>query len=638
MRKGQATLAVLAVGVAVAAVVVGMSGTPAENTQEGLETFDSEEDFRGYLESAPSTDRTYLGTGTARPQLESMDTAASAGGDAGGVERAAKTNVQEEGLQEPDVLKFSEGHFYYAPERGHYIPRITGDAPGVMPRYRASEPNTSVISSLATGNVSEVGKIPVNGRMLRDNGTLAVFERGNLRGYDISDPSEPSLEWNISLNGSVEAARRTGGDIYLVLEKDIDRDSPCPVVPMKEGGETVTVPCNDIWHPRFPSSSSATFTAARVSMDSGEVGDTTTFVGSRRNTVVYMSRNDIYMTYSNSTDETGVLLEFLTGPGSDMIDGEAKNALEELQGYDLSRSAKEQEMQNIVRGYLDRLPDDERSDWNDRFRGRIGNWSLENRRDFASTGIVRIDTGEMEVEANGRVPGRVNDQFSMDASSDNFRIATTVSTPVSSKTANDLYVLDDSLERVGEVQGMGLNERIYSVRFLDETAYVVTFRRIDPFHVVDLSEPSDPEVTGELKLPGFSSYLHPLEEDRILGIGEENRSVKAVIFDVSDPANPEVEQSRILDSYHSEAGSNHHAFMQDPKHEVFFLPTNEGGHVFSYADGIEHVKTVNVSDPKRARYVNDQLYVFGEREVAVLDETSWEETARLEFRPEPQER
>ena len=85
---------------------------------------------------------------------------------------------------------------------------------------------------------------------------------------------------------------------------------------------------------------------------------------------------------------------------------------------------------------------------------------------------------------------------------------------------------------------MGKDERIYSARFIGDKGYLVTFKQVDPFYVLDLSNPKKPEIKGELKIPGYSSYLHPISDDLILGIGKEGSVVKVSLFDVSDPTNP----------------------------------------------------------------------------------------------------
>ena len=94
------------------------------------------------------------------------------------------------------------------------------------------------------------------------------------------------------------------------------------------------------------------------------------------------------------------------------------------------------------------------------------------------------------------------------------------------------------LNQVGAVGGLGEGERIYGVRFMGERGYVVTFRQIDPLYTLDLSDPTAPKVVGELKIPGYSAYLHPVGENLLLGVGREAQNVKASLFDVSNLAAP----------------------------------------------------------------------------------------------------
>lgn len=108
--------------------------------------------------------------------------------------------------------------------------------------------------------------------------------------------------------------------------------------------------------------------------------------------------------------------------------------------------------------------------------------------------------------------------------------------------SNNLYVLDSGMRQIGRLEGLAPGERIYSVRYLGEMAYVVTFRETDPLFAIDLSDPRAPKVLGQLKIPGFSEYLHPLDDGLLLGIGQSvdergtANGVKLSMFDVSDPA------------------------------------------------------------------------------------------------------
>jgi uncharacterized secreted protein with C-terminal beta-propeller domain len=153
---------------------------------------------------------------------------------------------------------------------------------------------------------------------------------------------------------------------------------------------------------------------------------------------------------------------------------------------------------------------------------------------------VSINGANLSFDAKGIVPGSILNQYSMDEYNNYFRVATTVSTGswVNRDQHNNLYILNMQLETVGKIENLAQGERIFSARFTGDKAYLVTFKQTDPFFVLDLKNPTAPIVAGELKIPGYSSYLHPYDENHIIGIGKENNTVKLSLFDVSDMSNP----------------------------------------------------------------------------------------------------
>ncbi|WP_133870677.1 beta-propeller domain-containing protein [Ilumatobacter fluminis] len=174
--------------------------------------------------------------------------------------------------------------------------------------------------------------------------------------------------------------------------------------------------------------------------------------------------------------------------------------------------------------------------------------------------------------ASGTVQGQLLNQFSLDEHRGFLRVLTTHGenwdTGEPSETV--LTVLEeqgDRLVAVGEVGGLGRGEQLYSARLLGDVGFAVTFRQVDPFYVLDLSDPTAPAVTGELKIPGFSTYLHPLDENRVLGVGQsatdqgQTTGLKVSIFDVSDPARPLETAQWTMPYGWSPAEYDHHAFQ-----------------------------------------------------------------------------
>ncbi len=202
---------------------------------------------------------------------------------------------------------------------------------------------------------------------------------------------------------------------------------------------------------------------------------------------------------------------------------------------------------------------------------------------------IGIENESITFEATGEVPGTVLNQFSMDEHKGYFRIATTsghVSRTFASATSkNNLYVLDMDLNISGRLEDLALGEEIYSVRFMGARGYIVTFRKIDPLFVIDLTEPTDPKVLGQLKVTGYSDYLHPYDENHLIGIGKETEAaeegdfawyqgVKIALFDVSDVSNPvEIAKYEIGDrGTDSPVLDDHKALLFDKARNLLVIP------------------------------------------------------------------
>jgi len=138
---------------------------------------------------------------------------------------------------------------------------------------------------------------------------------------------------------------------------------------------------------------------------------------------------------------------------------------------------------------------------------------------------IHIEGNKIKYEASGQVPGIVLNQFSMDEYNKYFRIATTTRhvarSPEEATSANHIYILDLNMSIVGKIKNIAPGETIYSARFMRNKCYLVTFKKVDPFFVIDLEDPTNPKILGKLKISGYSDYLHPYDENHIIGIGKE---------------------------------------------------------------------------------------------------------------------
>src|SRR4030067_539724 len=175
----------------------------------------------------------------------------------------------------------------------------------------------------------------------------------------------------------------------------------------------------------------------------------------------------------------------------------------------------------------------------------------------------------------GSVAGYVLNQHSMDEYNGNFRLATTT---WKETTRNAIYVLNSNLATIGEVrlENAELRETIQSARFIGDKAYVVTFEQKDPFFVLDMSNPTAPRVAGKLEIPGYSSYLHPYDENHIIGLGMENSTVKLSLFDVTNVNTPtEIEKYIVKGDYtSSQALYEPKAFLFDKAKQLLVIPVS----------------------------------------------------------------
>ncbi len=198
----------------------------------------------------------------------------------------------------------------------------------------------------------------------------------------------------------------------------------------------------------------------------------------------------------------------------------------------------------------------------------------------------------------GEVDGFTLNQFSIDEHKGYLRIATSTGS-WGENISNYVYVLDSDLKVVGKIEGIAKGETIKSVRFTGDTGYVVTFEQTDPLFVIDLSNPEKPEIKGELKIPGFSTYLHPVGENLVLGVGVDgdengqNNGLKVSLFDVSDPANP-IESHKVTIPANNKDGSytyvtsqaynTHKALCWDDTTNTMYIPYLKRTEVWYHTD------------------------------------------------------
>lgn len=531
----------------------------------------------------------------------------------------SSTNVQVQGVDEADLVK-TDGKYVYLISRNDLI--IVDGYPAKNAEI-LSKTDTKIYPSELFINNDKLVVFGSNGRSAWDHYATTI------QIYDISDRSKPELQESFSLDGYYVDSRMIGDFVYIVANKPVyyAEDQPIPLPAVRKDLEKTneSSDCGEIYYFNEPDYSYAFTTIVSIDLTDNELFDKVYLTGSSQN--IYVSKNNIYLTRTV---------------------------------YDYNQPILEKAV-SVATG-IDVMPQ-------------------QNEK----TSIHKLSVNELDIThvAEGEVPGHVLNQFSMDEHNDYFRIATTVGHVARSadeaSSKNNIYVLDEDLEIVGSVEDLAPGEKIYSARFMGDKAYLVTFRKVDPLFVIDLEDPENPEVLGKLKIPGYSDYLHPYDENYIIGLGKDAipadegdfawyQGVKLSLFDVSDFENPkEVANFNIgdrgTDSY---ALNDHKAFLFSKSKNLLVIPillaeiheeqypeglppyaygdyTFQGAYVFSITpeDGFElkgrisHMGDDNEllksgyyfdsdSSVKRSLYIEDVLYTISNQKIKMnaLDDLS----------------
>ena len=374
--------------------------------------------------------------------------------------------------------------------------------------------------------------------------------------YDVSDRTEPKLLKSAEFEGDYISSRMINGTAYFVI-----RDNPIRVFE-KDGEEILPVyregsgeqngtnknftpmlPCGTVGY-LPPVQADAFVILGSISLDKGDLKKEV-IVASGQN--IYSSEGNLYL--------AEVKYDYGWTNGNDLIPVPMP-----MPAIDV----------NAIVGKVMRVP---------------------TQRTYEEKTIVHkialTGNGTMKYVGSGSAPGHILNQFSMDEYDGKFRIATTKGQNWQSnqQSSSNVYVFDNEMKIIGRLEGLAPGESIYSVRFMGKRAYIVTFKKVDPLFVIDIENPHAPKVLGKLKIPGYSNYLHPIDENHLIGVGKDTeeaeggnfawyQGIKMAIFDVSDVEHPKEMHKVIIgdrgtDSY---ALTDHKAFLYDKEKNLLVLP------------------------------------------------------------------
>lgn len=571
--------------------------------------------------------------------------ATDAGSLKGGVDYS-ETNVQVAGVDEPDIVK-TDGDRIFVVAQGqlHWIdvagtPQIVASIPldGWGQQLFLSGDSLLVLTS-----GSDVGISPaIDSRLAGDIAPQYYSPRTVLAEVDVSSPDSMEIVRTLTMDGSIVASRMIDGTVRAVVssgpigfnwvypEGSGIRAEQDAIEKNKELIEESTI---ENWVPWFvleDHTNRTTSDAALLGCD--QVGHPDEFSGLSMLSVLSIDLD----TGLEPGNGIGLLAEGQTVYSS-------ANSLYVATAPWMAWTSLQRE-----------------SSSQDRFKTQIHAFDI-------------TDPTTTLYAGSGEVDGVLHSQWSMDEYEGTLRVVVTDENPwwgsndVPETSVITMQLLGNNLVQVGSVSGLGKNESVYAVRFIEDKGYVVTFRQVDPLYVVDLSDPRDPTVEGELKINGYSAYLHPIGEDLLLGVGQDatdegrTTGTQVSVFDVSDPADPRRVARLTFDEAYSDAEWDTHAFLWWPRDGISVLPLQRwswdertekedhfsGAVVISASnDRVKQIAEIthpSFEDPDcpdcwawtaplmRSIVIGDTLYTISETGILASDMADYEALSWLEF-------
>ncbi|MBR4896219.1 MAG: beta-propeller domain-containing protein, partial [Clostridia bacterium] len=560
-----------------------------------------------------------------------MESGGTGGGDYSG------TNVQVEGIDEGDIVKTDGRYLYVLKNRSEIvILKAAGEATEVVSRFSVADGDNGYFGGIWPDGVKndqlEVYKNSWAEEIYVLGDTLAVitdrseYSSGEIDGiwryddrnytnadfYDISDRANPYYVTSEGQDGSYLTSRLKDGKLYLLTRRwvyrwsDYKEEDYGSYIPMLYNADGMRVtPVDRIFWPETSEESDYTI-ISRFSMDSRSMEDSASILGAGN--TVYMSHDWLYLADTRYYEEA---------------------------------QAERTESVYTVTDYI------------------YGN----------RTEILKISYADgFSVAASGTVRGDLLNQFSMDEWDGCLRVVTTEWNNAytiyedkeygftnyqykDSKQTNGLYVFDAGMNLIGALDELAENERVYSVRFDGGVGYFVTFRQVDPLFTVDLRDPANPTIMSELKIPGFSNYLHPWGDGFLFGLGQNadeetgrTDGMKLSMFDVSDPFGVFERDKLSLDISYSEGLYNHKAILAAPQKNLIGFPSSNGYLLYTYTpeEGFRLMNEVTINEytkdgwywwdtDSRGLYVGEDIYILTSQFAVVLDMNTGNLLARVAY-------
>lgn len=593
-------------------VVVSTQNQPAVN-EGGIKKFKDYAELKTFLEKHIVSSSAYYGgmsflRKSAVPIMESVGATPGAlgapTGDAGkgGDADYSKTNIQVSGVDEADIVK-TDGQYIYALAQNavYIISALPADKSEIVSeiKFASSSPAGFFINGDRLVVYGSDWNTPVVNRAIAKSPSMFPIRAQQLtflKVYDTADKKNPVLKRDLSFEGYYSNSRMIGDWIYFVTSKQqydyFDDVFPLPYI-LENGAPINTAKEVTVYYFDVPYRSQNFVTVASVNITDASQPPASEVYLLDGDQQMYVSQNNMYITYTRYIDEYQLSMETAKELALPRISAKERERIQKIEEADsavLSEGEKSQKIMSVIQRYIESLNEEKQKVFTQELRDKMKQKYEDISKELEKTIIhkIAISDGKISYQTMGEVTGHVLNQFSMDEDGGYFRIATTKSPSwpmfagednVAQKSYNNLYVLDSNLKITGKVENLATDERIYSIRFMQGRAYIVTFKQTDPLFVIDVANPADPKVLGELKIPGFSNYLHPYDDTTLIGLGKESGALKISLFDVSDTTNPKETAHYTVEGQWSDSAAlyDHKAFLFSKEKNLLVIPVTIQG-------------------------------------------------------------
>jgi inhibitor of cysteine peptidase len=649
----------------------GFSGSFSPDMKVESKTFSSAAEIKSFFASGSGLDDYALSTMAPMARAES-----SVADGAGTKTDYSGTNVQVEGIDEADIIKTD----------GHYIYTITENTLFIIEAYPGED--ARVLSRIGFNNSPQ--GLFINGDTLAVFGTSYNTGGGMLRywGYhgntfldvfDITSKDNPQKTRSFELEGFYTEGRMIDNYAYLIVRSYADVSLPMPTPFVRLDGAESRIAPERVHFFGLPYNNPQYATIHMLNMDNGALDSESIVVEGGE--TVYMSHNNLYLATTQYINEWEIQQNIVIDTITPLLTADERALMNDIDNIDsriLSAWEKQHKKQEVISMHIYNLPAHEQDalqkDVDAKVKEALKKYEF---RTYTIIHKVSVTGNSIQVKNTATLPGSLNNQFAMDEHNNVLRVATTTTLLTQSaaarevaiapdmpwerpiNTENHVFTLDESMAIMDHERGIAHGERIFSTRFMGDRLYMVTFRDVDPFFTIDLSNPNDIRVLGELKIPGFSRYLHPYDENTIIGLGRDGTDegrilgLKISLFDVSNPSNPTEKATYALEGQYSSSVAEweHKAFLFSKEKGLLVIPAYShdyrtggerfnGALVFQVTESeitlrglIDHSRANMWSGVERSLYIEELLYTKSPYLLRVNDISSLESVRDITLTP-----